>query len=282
MIERHHDYVYTLGSIAANQILDALVQPTDTDAPFILRAIGGYYINEAGEVEEAVLNLPGLLMLRFADADNNWLQTARTPGLLAQTSPTDYVPLPRHVTYPAQSSIRFQLENLTAGTLSNVVLIFRGVKLFPGGFGAPSPVYAPTYPKCANTEAFQYVANFSLAAGTEQLNTPININGDADFVARGGLAVLDPSVSGAAIQTLEVRLRDVWGKGYSSDGTGGGAGAWIRAVRLFGAVPSAPGLWYPELYIERGQQFAIDLRNVGVGVTTAGQLAFDGVKVFTR
>jgi len=285
MLERHHDYIYTLTSIANGQIIEAMVQPTDSDAPFILRALGGYSITAAGTSGEAVANLPALLMLRFADADNNWLQTARTPGLLAQTSPTNYIPMRRHMTYPAQASIRFQLENLSGAELTNVVIVFRGVKLFAGGYGQPSPVYAPTYPappRCPVTETFQYVVNFSLAAGTEQLNTPINVNGDADFAWRGNLAVRDVSVASSSLETLEVRVRDVWGKGYSSDGVGGGLGAWVRVQRLFGAVPSAPGLWYPELYIERGQQFTVDLRNVGVGLTTAGQLALDGVKVFTR
>lgn len=282
MLERHHDYIFTLSSITNGQIIEALVQPMDTDAPFILRAMGGYYITASGTSEEAVANLPALLMMRFADADNNWLQTARTPGLLAQTSPTNYIPMRRHVTFPAQASIRFQLENLSGGTLNNVVIVFRGVKLFAGGWGNPSPVYAPTYPKCAVTESFQYVINYSLAAGTEQLNVPININGDADFAWRGGLAVNDPAEENSTLETLECRIRDVWNKGFSSDGTGGGIGAWVRVNRLFSAVPSAPGLWYPEMYIERSQQYTIDLRNVGVGLVTVGQLALDGVKVFGR
>lgn len=282
MIERHQDYLLEITELENSAILGPLQVPMDSDAPFVLRAIGGYYIADAGGAEETVNNLPALLKIRYADGDSNWLQTQRTPGLLNQTAGTDYVPLRRHVTYPARGVIRLEVENISGGTLAGLVLVFRGVKLFPGS-GANSPIYAPTYPICYTQETFQYAVNFSLAAGAEQLDVPININGDADFAWRGTLAETDPATETASFETLEVRVKDWNQKYYAGDGTGGGGGAWIRATRLFSDSASyAPGLWYPELYIPRGRQFYMDLRNVGVGLTAAGQFTLEGAKIFTR
>lgn len=283
MIERHQDYVFALGEMVEGEVYEELIQPLDADGPFILRALGGYYITDAGTADESTNPLPGMLMFRFADADGNWLQTHRAPGLLDQPGgPTDFRPLRRHVTYPARSTIRFQVENISGGTLSGIVLLFRGVKLFPGGYGEPSPVYCPTYPGCYACEPFQYVVNFDIAAGAELLNVPITMNGDAAFAWRGTLAVADPTAASNSLEVLEVRTRDPWNKAFASTGANGGAGAWVRAPRLFSAVPSAPGLWYPELYIDKSEQFQLDLRNVGVGLAATGQIALEGVKVFAR
>lgn len=282
MIERHQDYTLPITEMVNGAILSPLQIGTDTDAPFVLRAVGGYYITDAGGIGEAVANLPALLRVRIGDSDNNWLQTGRVPGLVAQTVGTDYIPLRRHVAYPARGVIRVQVENVSGGTLNGIVLVFRGVKLFPGS-GVSAPVYAPTYPACYTQETFQYTVNFDLAAGTQQLDVPININDDADFVWRGTLIETDATIASNSAQVLEVRVKDWTQKYYSGDGTGGGIGAWIRAPRLFAETTTyAPGLWYPELYIPRGRQFYMDLRNVGVGLRSAGQICLEGAKIFTR
>lgn len=280
MIERHHDYVLELGTIAAGAVVTARPMGTDTDAPFVLRAIGGYSIADPG-VDESPLPLPQQLLVRYADGDGNWQQNARTPGMFTQVQGTEYIPVRKHTTYPARASIVFEFENGTVGALNNVVIIFRGVKLFPGDRNT-APVYAPTYPACYTSDPFSYVANINIAAGATLLNQPLYINDDADFVFRNSNITNDPSVASSTANGLELRLRDPLGKGYAS--TGNGQSVWLRAAWLFGSgLPARAGFFYPEIYIGKGQALSFDARNVtGAAGNAAVQLGFDGAKVYKR
>lgn len=278
MIERHHDHIFRIASIADGAILPALRIPLDSDAPFDVRALGGY-----SSQGDAINPLPDLLLFRFADADGNWLQTARTPGLLTQPQAVSYNPLRKHVVYPPRGTVQIQLENRSGDALTNVVLMLRGVKYFPGEAALGSSViYAPTYPECYSTETFQYVNQFSIPANITRLNVPLNVNGDADFVWRGGLVSTDYASAASQYTALEVRIRDVATKAYSSEGTDGGVGAWIRVTQLFGEESFRPGMWYPELYMEKSRQFVMDMRNVSATDTAAGQLTLEGAKIFAK
>lgn len=280
MIERHHDYVLELGTIAAGQVITAIPMPMDSDAPFILRAVGGYSIEEPG-ASEIPMTLPNMLLARYADADGNWQQNARTPKVFTQVQGTEFVPVCKHVTYPARSAVQMEFQNLTAGSLLGVTIIFRGVKLFPGD-RVTAPVYAPTYPPCYTSESFTYLANFNIAAGAQLLNQPIYINDDADFAWRNNDITSDPSIVNSSSQGLELRLRDPLGKGYASYGNG--QAAWIRSDWLFGSqLPARAGFFYPEIYIGKGQSMSFDARNLtGAPGPAAVQLQFDGAKVFRR
>lgn len=278
MIERHHDHIFRIASIAAGEVLQELRIPLDSDAPFDVRALGGY-----SSQEEEIVLLPNLLMFRFADSDGNWLQSARSPGLLTQPDGVSYVPLRKHTVYPARGAVSIQLENRTADALTNVVLVLRGVKYFPGDAETGSQaIYAPTYPDCYAQETFQYAQQFNIAAATTILNVPLNVNGDADFVWRGSLIAPDFSVAVSQYYALEIRIRDVATKAYSSEGTDGGIGAWIRATALFGENSFRPGLWYPELYMQKSRQFVMDMRNTSATLRAAGQITLEGAKIFTR
>jgi hypothetical protein len=279
MIERHHDHIFILPSLADGAVTPTLRIPMDSDAPFCVRALGGYSDNGT-----SVSALPNLLLLRFADASDNWLHTARTPGLLAQPGNTSFVPLRRHVTFPARSAMTFELENRSGAVLTNVVIILRGAKYFPGSVAAgSSAIYSPTYPECYAQETFQYTFNFSLTAGQTQLDIPLNVNSDADFAWRGSLMTLNPTVANAQIDGLGMRVRDANGKAYSSSGLDGGAGVFLRAGWLAQFDQSQfPALWYPELYMRKSHQFTVDLVNTNGGAPCAGQMALEGAKIFTR
>lgn len=279
-IERHHDYVFLLGNVAAGQVLNPLQLPTDTDAPFVLRGIGGYSITGLGTSEETTAALPSMLLFRYADADSNWLQTGRTPGMLNMPTPADYIPLRKHMTYPARAVVQMQFENATATPLVNAVVIFRGVKLFPGD-RLTAPVYAPTYPECYSPVTYQYATTFNLAAGSApQLNLPVNVNDDADFAWRATELDADPATANSQVTCLEARIRDPLGKAYASYGMG--QAAWLRAQYLFGVSANRPGLWYPEIYIGRGQSIFYDLQNTNTANPATGQFSMDGSKIFSR
>lgn len=277
--QRHHDYVFQLGTLAPGAIAAPLQLPMDSDAPFVLRALGGYSIEAAGTSEETPSPLPAMLLFRYTDAGDNYLQTGRTPGLLAQPSSVDYVPLRQHVTYPARGMVTMQFENATADTLTNCIVIFRGVKLFPGDRDT-SPVYAPTYPECYSQTGFQYAVSFAVGAGLTVPNQPLYINDDADFAWRCTEIFRLSSTANSQTTGLEIILKDPVGKAFSSSGRG--QAAWIRAHWLFATSPARTGLWFPEIYIGRGQQFQYDARNINPANPATGQFTLDGAKVYRR
>lgn len=271
MIERHYDYVYNVGTIAAGATVGPIQLQTETDAPFDWRSVGGYYWDPSDEVATI---LPPFLRFRFADPDRNWLQNLPTPGLLDQQQPALFRPLRRHITYPAQGVVQFVLVNDYPSELANVTLIFRGCKLYPGTRHT-APVYAPTYPECYTQRDFQYETLLSLAAGAQILNTPLTINDDADYAWRGTNIDNTAGVVGVSNNPLELRFRDVNLKAFANN--------WIRAQWLCGTQAARPALWYPELYIERGKQFCFDARNVStMGAVVDCQIALNGAKVFRR
>jgi len=278
-IERHIDMVLNLGTLTAGQIIPSIQLPMDSDAPFVLRALGGYQVTDGGTAEELIAPLPAALLMRLADADGNWLQNARTPGMVSQPQQSDFIPMAKHTIYPARGVAQMEFENLAGGTIEGIVIILRGVKLYPGDRNT-APCYAPTYPDCYSQMPFQYAVDFNLAGGAaDLLNQPLAINGDADMVWRGTIISANFSIANAQTNGLHIRVRDPLGKGYAS--TGNGQAAWLRAAWLF-AEPGKPGLWFPELYIGKGQQFSYDLRNTNPTNPAAGQFTLEGGKVYGK
>lgn len=271
-VERHYDYVLNVGTMVAGAVVGPINVNISTVAPFVWRGCAGYSITNSGGASETVAALPEYFLSRWQDPDKNYLQPIRVPDMWTQTALSRAVPLRRHMTCPAGSTIQVEFENATAGTLTGVVVVLRGVELYPvnclGG-----KVYSPSYPSCYQSRPFQYVADLSLVAGATVRDNVMNIRDDADFVWRGTEIEADASTANATFNTLELRFMDELKKPYASD--------WLRAEVLCGADAWRPGLMYPEIYIERSHQFLFDARNVGAGgQVTAVQLAFDGAKIF--
>lgn len=277
-IERHHDMVLELGTIGVGQIIDPITLPMDSDAPFICRAISGYFYSDPGTADQLLTPLPEFLLARFADADSNWLQTARTPGIVTTGSVANYLPLRKHVIYPAKSVAQWQFQNLAGFEMQGVKIIMRGVKLFPGD-RYTAPCYAPTYPDCYTQGNFQYFADFTLNGGVERLNQPLYINDDADFAWRSTLLSSNPRFETSQIGALELRIRDPLGKSYASVGNGGAV--WLNAQALFGFCPN-PHRWFPELYMGKGQALYYDIRNTNPTLPSVGQFSLEGAKVFKK
>lgn len=264
VIERHFDYVIDAGAIANGETKRDIQIQLQLDAPFCLRGLGGYVINEAGT---AVTGLGGGF-LQFDDSELRWLQsdlTAMTADIVVSGRNAQYSPYWRQSVYPKGSVVSFQLRNASGGDWFKTRLVFRGAKLFYEG-----QVWSPTYPSCYETLPFELSLTPAVTALQTLPDNLITIQGDADVVIRGAVAT---PVSGS-IANLEFRLKDWRDNYYSND--------FINYRWLFSQnLAQRPGIFYPEIYVPRNAQFLYDMRQ---GQNAAGSLNLSliGAKVFPR
>ena len=184
-IERHQDYVLKIASLAAGQIMTAMPVVLDLDAPFVLRSRAFRVVPNQNNVQVGLQ----YLKTSFTGPDENYVSQQRVPATLhsycfgQQGSPTPVFP---QRIYPAGGIIYVDVENTGAGTLTNLRLYFRGVKLYPWG-SRPAVTYAnnhgPIRPFC-----YPVVASQLPVTTTAPLVVPFIMQPDADFVLRGGRA----------------------------------------------------------------------------------------------
>jgi hypothetical protein len=315
-LERHHDYVLQIASLAPGQIMTAVPVVLDLDAPFVLRS-RAFRVNayQGSYQANAIFNLQsGLQYLKtsFTGPDENYVSQQRIPATLhsycfgQQGSPTPVFP---QRIYPAGGVIYVDVENTGASALTNLRLYFRGVKLYVWG-SRQAVTYAPQH---GPIRPFSYpvIAKQLPVTTTSPMVVPFVVQPDADFVLRGGRAGTDNNWSGSNADYFEVEitLRDSDGKPYSNlpvhasvlfgrpgEGTIG-ANVWGFGVSgesypcgnlLNGMLaefcgPSNPGLFYPEIYLQRSQLMYLDFTRADGAYSNVAAIDFPvlltGVKV---
>lgn len=300
MIERHQDYILTIPTLAAGQRFAGFPLPLDTDAPFLLRGRG---IHIAASTTNRRQSDVLACSFRYKNAKGNYLadQLITTPqdywGAFGQNG--NYRPVWPQQTYQPGGQIVCDFFNGSANMLTNLQLIFRGVKLFQDG-----ALSNPTYPASCKINEFTYQTGKGtlgdqpiILQTTDALyQLQLSIQNDADFVVRGAQA-------GAALGTggpyspygyteLYIQLFDHTLKPYSNapihiDWLFGNAGGPFKLSSFVNLGNSAPGLVVPEIYLQKNRSIYYNLfRNdapyipITDDLPTRLQFAWIGSKVY--
>jgi len=274
MIERHHDYILQIPSIPAGGSIIGYPLITDLDAPFLLRGRGLHVAPPA-----ATRTQSDLLSCRFRYQNAGRSYLSQIP---IQT-PVDfwncfgqnglYRPVRPQQPYPPGAAINVDFFNDSANTLTNLQIIFRGVKLYKEGSLA-----TPTYPQKCTAIDFTYQTGkgtnqdgpLVLATTSELRQIPLSIQADADFVFRGGQAGLWTSSGDGGLYSpfgyteLYVQLKDAALKPYSNipihiDWLFGNAGGSNNPGNFTALGNATPGLIFPEIYVTKNSVLYFDL-----------------------
>ena len=271
MIERHHDYILEIPSLPAGEAV--LSQPInlDTDAPFLCRGRGIHIAPPTATRSQAnVANL----RFRYKNAAGTYL--APIPMQASQDfwsafgQGGHYRPVWPQQPYPPGGVIEADIYNDGTEDITNMQVIFRGVKLFRDG-----AIAAPSYPaKCTPLEFTYQSGKGTPTDPALVLNTtdalyqlPFNVRSDADFALYGAQAGLWSTV-GAGLYSpfgyteLYIQLLDANLKAYSNvpihiDWLFGNAGSGNDNFSQLGN--SAPGLVVPQFYIKKNEALYFNL-----------------------
>ena len=305
--ERHQDYVidYTidprLASVAPGQLITNIELRTDPDAPFLLRgrAYRVKYDNLDSRTQVGLQNLS----LRYSGPTADFRSAVPIPQGLQMPyggQSGAWKPVYPQVFYPAASTLLVDVLNTGTSTWTNLVLYFRGVKLYPWG---TNPSY--TYPeKCSllpyvypietptSTNLYGTIQNLAATADI-RLNTWQN-QPDTGFVLRAIQA--GPSYAPFGLEVF-LTLRDENRKAFSNlpvhfevlcGPSGGnyqtGSGGSIGAI---GTGNSMPGILYPEIYVLPKHLLYYDITrddSAFAGAATIPNFPVDliGAKVYQR
>lgn len=265
MIERHQDYILQIASLAPGQSLAGNgVLPLDLDAPFLCRGVGLHIAPPTATRAQTDLLSCNFRFKNQAGADLSqipvpvpqYFNSALGQGGL-------YRPVWPQQPYPPGGVIQVDFTNNSADTLTNLQIIFRGVKLFSDG-----AIPNPTYPARMRGLEFTYQSGKGTPDDPAIVLNPTDaifqrifaVNGDADFVIRAGQAGTWSNggpYSRFGYTELYIQLMDANLKPYSNlpihiDWLFGNAGNTL----LPGGTPlvlgnSAPGLIVPEIYMPK-------------------------------
>lgn len=282
MIERHQDYQLTIPTLPVGGLANLQLK-LDSDAAFAARLV---------KTRNFPLAAGGI---RFKNRMGDYTGSGFMSNLLLQVAEPSRgdVQWPQLV-YPASASISIDVQNLTGAPLTNVRILFRGSKLYEDG-----QMPAPVYPEKYEPLAFAYpvvVSGIPLVTAGSFNDRQLLIADDGDFALRYGFCdsfrlqvtnqVSVPAGASALYNELYVTLRDEARKPYSNEP--------IHVDDLFGSVNTTnadsplafvwPGLFTPEIYIERNHSLYFDIRRSDTGfVGPAGtcdlHFRFCGMKV---
>ena len=304
MIERHQDYILTIPSLLAGQTLSpATLGPLDLDAPFLCRGVGLHMVPVAPSRLQTDNKSISIRIKNQAGGDLSQVLVPAPQFFNAAYGQNGmYRPVWPQLPYPPGGTIQIEITNGTAHTLTNTQVIFRGVKLFPDG-----AIPNPTYPAQCRALDFSYQSG----KGTQvdpaivlQSNDAIyrrifQVDGDADFVLRGGFAgnwssVGSGTYSAFGYTELYIQLMDATLKPYSNAPIhidwlfGNAGGQFIAGGPQLVLGNSAPGLLIPELYMPKNTTIFFDLfRQDGPYVTATDALpvrlsiAWVGSKIYS-
>jgi hypothetical protein len=285
MIERHHDYVLTIPTLASGASVLSEPIKIDTDAPFLARARGLHIAPPTGTRNQTNVQF---LRFRFKNAAGEYTSQIpiQTPAdfALAFGQGGHYRPIYPQQPFPPGGVIEVDVYN-DGPELTNLQVIFRGVKLFKDG-----AIAAPGYPPECTARDFTYQTGkgtatdppLVLATTSSLIQQIFNVRSDADFVLRGGQAGLWTSSGAGGLYSpfgyteLYCQLFDANLKPYSNAPLhidwlfGNGGGTQLPGFTALGN--SAPGLFVPEIYIPKNGALYFNLiRNDAayVGVTDA-------------
>lgn len=305
---RHFDYVLPVGNLAAGTTKNAVPLQMDNDADFILRGRAVHYQS----------NTPGLA---GQSALTNYFDRITGPDsgdYLSQAllrfsneCPTfgqygNPLPVRQPIIYPRGGQITVDVQNQGNVDFTNLMLYFRGQKIYPPGvvacntYPADCSPFPFTYPgRSSITNAFgglQEVPCVTLGQNQQILLNKLNIKNDADFVIRQltiGSLNLDNPLS--QYYQCFIQLRDSNQKGYSNlpvhvDVCFGAFGSVTSNTAPGTTVgPYHPGLLTPEIYLPANGWLYYDLYRQDNYINGAGGLApvnlylsFGGSKIFHR
>jgi hypothetical protein len=296
MIERHHDYALTIPSLPPGG-LNELNIPLDSDAPFALRLVRSRNLAAFGGAWK-IQNYKRQFQSSDFRTDFVYPQVAASPALVP--FPSRGAPMFPQMIYPASSQLIVSVSNPNDTPLTNVIMLFRGSKIYRDG-----AVASYTYPPKFSPLTFIYskvIPQVPLVGSV--LGNQIQIQTDADFVFRAGafdpftISAYPETAPAGTVQELYVQMRDQDGKAYSNqpihvdDLFGQGIPTTYPAVTFPSthsinddAVLEWSGLITPEIYLPSQTSLYFDVfRND----TTAGMNAVDlhfrfhGSKIFRR
>jgi hypothetical protein len=307
MIQRHQDYILTIPLIPAGKNVQGIPLTLDTDAPFSLRSRALRVVPVA-----PTLNQNQVLSTRMRYTNSKGGYLAQAPIQAPQDfnfafgNGAQWRRVWQEVAYPPGGNINVDFYNDSNQDMTNLQVMFRGVKLFREG-----SIDAPSYPANCTARDFTYQSGqgtnpnqagllnpLVLPTVAQLRNIPFQIAGDADFVLRAGqLGLWTSSGFGGVYSTngyveLYVQLFDANLKPYSNvpihvDWLFGNAGG-CNNPGFVALGNSAPGLFVPEIYIPRNQALYFDLfRNdtAYVGATDALpvriSMAWVGSKIYS-
>lgn len=288
VIERHQDYILTIATVPAGGLTGVPLN-LDRDAPFLMRLVRSRNL--------------GLSGFRFTNPDQQYQSSGLRTDLIPQApsssfgnpQPSRGIVVYPQLVYPMGGVILVDIGNNTGSALSNVQILFRGSKLFPLG-----AVNSRTYPPSMSVFPTTYqIAVDNLAAtgaGATVRNLQLTARSNADFVMQYGAC--DPFTLGVDggefnpfnYENLYITMRDDYQKAYSNgpihvnDLLGQGQPVnFEQAGANDDDVLFLPGLFTPQIYIERKRSIYFDLfRNDPGGGPVNLKLRFSGLQVFTR
>jgi hypothetical protein len=266
-----------LASVAPGELVAAIEFQTDPDAPFLLR--GRCYRVSYDNLDSRTQIGVQSLALRLAGPDSDYRSSQLIPQNLQMAfggQSASWKPVFPQIFYPARATLRVDIQNLSATeTLTNVVLYFIGVKLYPFGVNP-----ANTYPKKMRATQYGYGINYSsppnpanptaavqnLLTNDTRLLQIFQVKNDADFVARSIQA--GPSYAPFALEVF-ITLRDENRKAYSNlpvhfevlAGPSGGNYQTGNAgsITAIGTGNSLPGILFPEFYLPKNHILYYDI-----------------------
>lgn len=281
--ERHRDYSLVIGNLAGAAIFNSLPMDIDTDGPFALREIELQGVEWNAEVGGNTGILVPSVGIKFEDPAGRLLSQdfVASLGEFPYSGSPIMTPVIPQIIYPTNSTINVWIQNTGTNLLPNARVIFRGVSLHAEG----SVACRPEYPMRFQEVPYDYPVQVTLNSSPVN-NTPLNINGDADFALRQILVSL---VSGTVSATEQyfLRLRDTAEKSYAS--------LDLLALQVMANAPSTlaskidapffnadrPMILVPEIYIKKNQTIYFDI----VATPTFPQVlsvCFRGAKVYPK
>ncbi len=262
----HFDYLLKMGAISNGQtvIKELLIQ---AGAPFCLRGIGGYKIQDGPVVTPLVNGFVAISDSRDAYLMN---QTIGISGDWPRGGQNAlYEPVYQQVIFGPGSSMNVQLTNSSGADWADARLVFRGTKLY-----YRDRLQLVSYPRCYQALPYEQSLTFAIAANQTLNDQPLYVKG-TDFVFRGAALELNAAArNGNSMADLEFKIRDQEGRPYSND--------FIHHNWLFPtAFSQRPGCFYPEIYLPKERVLLFDLKQGGA--TTADvNLAIQGARIFPR
>lgn len=268
LIERHFTYTQANVVVPASASTSNLQIPIASDAPFVLRSIGG----------NNFAFLAGL-SIRFADASGRYRQANNVGRNMFQTSLIGglFAPIYPQIVYPPTSNLEFIIKNFT-NTPRTVTPYFRGITLH-----TPGSVYAPPFPANFELLPFDYPLEVAIVEGAATVLLPdqnLFIKADADFLFTHAQVNCDVSRGVGGYTDLRVKIKDRLGKFYSSD--------FIDINAYLGnneGIAEEPSILYPGIYLKANDFLAFDFQlndTVAPGVTLFFELLCKGFKVFPK
>lgn len=252
MMERFWIYTSRV-SVPGNKLLDSVTVPMDGDAPFAMRAMG----SESGSSAE----------VRTLRADDSYFQSGLVNCFLFHTfsQTPNFGPIYPQLVYPAGGQLKYDVNNLSGGTLAHV-MYFRGAKLYPDG-----ALPAPPYPRKYREIPYHCNTTFTVKNGAvpNLYDLPIFPNMPYVFALRSLQYAVDAN-SPAFPSDLRIRLKDQWGHYFSND--------YIRIQNIaLSFAADIPGLIVPEILIPAGGSIFFDVFQAGTpGADVIIQLTADG------